>query len=402
MRRLRLVEFRRERAVPLSAAERDAIRRVDPDMRIEPAAGKDGAYDLIPDQHIGVIAVPGLVVEVRPKIEMSAVLFLVSYALERVRWSGSLVDLAPDADLVDMIAILFARMVEQATRRGLLTGYQSEDEPLAAPRGRVRFDEQVRRRQGLGPPIEVRHDVFTTDILENRMLLAALTLLARVPRRVDTAKRELSRAGRLLGGVSIVPFRANAVPEVAFTRLNRHYEPAIALARLILQSAALDLGTGGATGTSFLVDMNEVFERFLRTALRTSLKADAQAFPEHGPITHLDESHVIPIKPDLCLLDRRRAVRWVGDAKYKRLPARAYQNADIYQLLAYTIAHDLPVGTLIYAADTGVRAAEHVIVRSGKRLEVVTLDLSAPPSAILRQVDGLARRITTVAQYAVA
>lgn len=84
---------------------------------------------------------------------------------------------------------------------------------------------------------------------------------------------------------------------------------------------------------------------------------------------------------------------WVGDAKYKRLPPGAYRNADLYQLLAYCIALDLPEGTLIYAADDGDKAAEHVTAKCDKRLRVVALDLSVPPLGIRKQMDAIALRV---------
>jgi hypothetical protein len=57
------------------------------------------------------------------------------------------------------------------------------------------------------------------------------------------------------------------------------------------------------------------------------------------------------------------------------------------------VALGLPGGTLIYAADEGVSAAEHVAVRSGKRLRVVTLDLAAPSAAILKRIADVAGQI---------
>jgi 5-methylcytosine-specific restriction enzyme subunit McrC len=46
-------------------------------------------------------------------------------------------------------------------------------------RGSIRFDERVRKRFGIPLPVEVRFDEFTEDILENRLLKAALRLLRR-------------------------------------------------------------------------------------------------------------------------------------------------------------------------------------------------------------------------------
>jgi 5-methylcytosine-specific restriction enzyme subunit McrC len=399
LNRLTLTEFKTHREVALLINERDAVRRLHPGIRIEPTFGSEGRYDLTPDQRIGLVCLPSLVIEVRPKVPMSSVLFLLSYACDAFSWFEQQPEFAHDLDLTEVLAIMLARMVQQATRRGLLNGYQCEDESLSAPRGRVLFDDQIRRHLGNSPPIEVRHDVFTSDVVENRLLLAALTVIGRIPLRFPGTRREIFRAQRLFGAVSSVHFAPTAVPELVFTRLNRHYQPAVSLATLLLRSASLDLGAGNARGFAFLIDMNKVFERFVRTTLRTELHVNAARFPERSPLTHLDKGGVVPLKPDLCLIENQRVV-WVGDAKYKRLPAGAYRNADLYQLLAYTVALGLPGGTLIYAADEGVNEAEHVVVKAGKRLRVVALDLLAPRMKILQQIRSIAERIRLAAAQA--
>jgi 5-methylcytosine-specific restriction enzyme subunit McrC len=114
--------------------------------------------------------------------------------------------------------------------------------------------------------------------------------------------------------------------------------------------------------------------------------------PDSAPTLRLDEAGAVPLKPDLCLIEQDQIV-WVGDAKYKRLAEGEYRNADLYQLLAYTVALNLPSGTLVYAADVDAHSAEHVVVRAGKRLRLVALDLCESPRGVRRQVDALARRI---------
>jgi 5-methylcytosine-specific restriction enzyme subunit McrC len=389
MRRLTLNEFRTERGVLLSIEEREALRQTHPGIRIEPTPFSNDHYDLTPDQRIGLVCLPNLVIEIRPKVPMSSVLFLVSYACDAMEWFHQQPEFGREENLTEVMAIMLARMVAQATKRGLLNGYQSEDETLRAPRGRVLFDEQLRRRSGISPPIEVRYDNFTADVMENRLLLAALSALGRLPLQSESAKRELFRAQRLFGAVKRVHFSRSTVPEVLFTRLNRHYRAAVSLATLILRSASLDLGRGGPHGSALLLDMNDVFEWFVRRALRIALDLDVARFPERAPFLRLDEAEVVPLKPDLCVVEGERVV-WVGDAKYKRLPSGAYRNADLYQLLAYVVATGLSRGTLIYAADEGVNTAEHNVLQAGKRLHVVALDLSAPPAAIRRQIEVLA------------
>jgi 5-methylcytosine-specific restriction enzyme subunit McrC len=392
VRRLTLHEFRTECGVFLSNVERAALRQLHPGIRIEATSYSNDHFDLTPDQHIGLVCLPELVVEIRPKVPMSSVLFLVSYACNAVEWFDEQPEFGRELELTEVVAIMLARMVEQATRRGLLNGYQTEDEALQGPRGRILFDQQLRRRLGMFPPIEVRHDNFTTDIIENRLLVAALSALGRLPLRSESAKREILRAQRLFGAVKRVHFSRTGVPDVLFTQLNRHYQAAISLAILILRSASLNLGTGGARGSALLIDMNDVFEKFVRIALRTALNVDIRTFPDRAPFLRLDQAEAVPLKPDLCLVESGR-ITWIGDAKYKRLPSGAYQNADLYQLLAYTVATSLTSGTLIYAADKGVSTAEHDVLQADKQLRVVALDLSAPPAAIRRQIGVLADAI---------
>ena len=67
--------------------------------------------------------------------------------------------------------------------------------------------------------------------------------------------------------------------------------------------------------------------------------------------------------------------------------------ADLYQLLAYTTALDLPGGLLIYAQGEP-EPAMHTVRHSGKRLEVAALDLSGGLDGILASVEDLAQRVT--------
>jgi 5-methylcytosine-specific restriction enzyme subunit McrC len=78
--------------------------------------------------------------------------------------------------------------------------------------------------------------------------------------------------------------------------------------------------------------------------------------------------------------------------KYKRLGTGEIKHADVYQMLAYTIATGLPGGLLIYAQGEAKRAA-HVVTHAGKRIEVVTLDLRGTPDDVLKQISGIAGRI---------
>ena len=94
-------------------------------------------------------------------------------------------------------------------------------------------------------------------------------------------------------------------------------------------------------------------------------------------------------------LDAVSAYTFVGDAKYKRIGDGAVPNADVYQILAYATALDLPGGLLVYAKGEADHA-DYEVVHSCKRLEVTTIDLAGSISEILTTVDRLAQRVRSL------
>ena len=82
---------------------------------------------------------------------------------------------------------------------------------------------------------------------------------------------------------------------------------------------------------------------------------------------------------------------FVGDAKYKKLEAPGFEHADIYQMLAYCTAADLPSGLLVYAGKG--QTSTHKIRNAGKTIEIASLDLAGTPEDILAEVRRLAEHV---------
>lgn len=144
----------------------------------------------------------------------------------------------------------------------------------------------------------------------------------------------------------------------------------------------------GAVGaTAFMVDMNEVFETFVVSALRDALELSASTLVQGAAIAS-DEDLQVTLRPDLTWWDRARPA-FVGDVKYRALDARGYRHADLYQLLAYSVATDLPGGLLIYAKGEGMPGTYRV-THAGRTLEVHWLDVSGSPEDILMSFTEMA------------
>ena len=395
MRRIDLREYTQSEPVRLSAGERGALREALPSLALDPVADADGAFHLTPGSTVGAVETGGLSVLIEPKIGIPQLLSLVCYAMGRFRPRRELFDFPREYALPDVLALALASAARRAFSRGLLHGYRTEEEALHTVRGRIRFGEQIRRRFGIPLPVEVRYDEFTDDILPNRLVKAAVYRLGAMRLRSPRARTDLGWVAATLDNVSPVEFPPNAVPDVTFDRLNEHYREVVALSRLVLRHSAFESRRGQVRASGFLMDMNAVFQEFVTVALREALGVSEREFCSDGQLKgsrriYLDEASRVKLEPDLSWWDGG-SCRFVGDAKYKRIDG-SVPNADLYQLLAYATALDLPGGLLIYAK--GERApATYRVRHSGKRLEVAALDLSATLDEILDRVGLLAGRV---------
>ncbi len=395
MRLLELTEYEAQRwSASLDAIQLQALARAHVEVR--PAAGADGGYVLTPSSYVGAVNVGDISVVIRPKIPIGRVMFLMTYALDPRHWWQDWVELARHDDILEAIAMSFALRTRQAIRRGLLRDYRREEDALTTVRGRIRFGDQMGRRFGIPLPIEVAYDEYTEDIAKNRLLKTAIHRLGHTFIRSAATKQQVRRLWPAFDMVNLGQYSRGATPEVTYTRLDEHYRPAVELARLIIANSSLELIGGKVAGAALLIDMNLVFEKFLYVALGEALGLSATQWKHEARLT-LDAGGHIRMYPDLSWWAAGGPAsgslpRFVGDAKYKRLSPQGFQHADIYQMLAYCTAANLPSGLLIYAQGED-EPGRYKINHAGKTIEVASLDLKGNPERILTEVRRLAELV---------
>ena len=399
MRKICLKEYAESNPHTLSITERDLLSKALPSLTLKTVSGTLDSYHLKPDSTVGAVEIGDLSILIRPKIGIPALLSLACYAIGRVKFQTEEFDFPEENALHDVLALALGRAARMAFARGLLHGYRTEEEAIYTVRGRIRFDEQIRRRFGIALPVEVRYDEFTDDILANRLAKAAAYRLGHMGLRSPKARNDLGWIAGMLDNVSPVEFPAGDVPEVRFDRLNEHYRGVVALSRLILRHSEFQANRGAVRSSGFLVDMNKVFQDFVTVALREALGVSERTFGESG-IPSLDEGARVHLRPDLVWRDGSSCV-FVGDAKYKNITGKAVPESDIYQMLAYVTALDLPGGMLVYAKGEA-EPVVHTVRHTGKAIEVASLNLSGRLEDILADVGRLAGRVRALRDEALS
>jgi 5-methylcytosine-specific restriction enzyme subunit McrC len=344
-----------------------------------------GVTEISINHHVGSIVLPEVHALIRPKIDLQSLFHLLEPSGRSVSLGAQTFGFEHREELLPAFATFVANAIERSTGRGLFRSYRQEEERLLAIRGRI--DLRRHLASGLATPIACRYDEFTADVLENQIILAAIRRLLRLTDVSQATRQLLSRQLIRFDEVSAVTIDPDDVLRMRFTRLNRHYEPALRLARLVLQSTSIVDNVGGTQASVFLIDMNKVFEEFLEHRLRRQLAGRLDVTGQHED--HLDYGHLVGIKPDL-LFRKGGTAAFVGDAKYKRTWNGKGPESDVHQLLAYATAYDVPEGVLVYSKEGDAPRREIRVKNVAKTVWTWPLDLRGGSEGIDAAIEELA------------
>ena len=295
--------------------------------------------------------------------------------------------------LPELLARFLADAANDVHRQGLLAGYRSAKDDLPFVRGRLNIREQALRRFGALETLACNYEEFDTDILENRVVAAALGVARRLTS--DSQRRAaISRTYEDFVGAAPSPPPS---PEVVrrtlqYDRHNHHYQSALTWSLAVLENGFLDnmLNAGLNRGQAFLVEMNLLFERFVAAVVRQSLPAGVV------PLTPIEDSNVFrsdgssySIHPDIRISDGHHTCSI--DAKYKQYDAKSLSLNDLYQLTAYAQAYPgwgpVPRSILIYPS-MRPQAPRTIRFQPGGRLAAEVQVHPLPIRAIIAALSG--------------
>lgn len=306
---------------------------------------------------VGIVRFETFEIHVSPKLagDNSGLIDMISFthgldALKRLQAVRELL-LEPSTHLLDLVALLFAETCEQILREGFLHDYVELEHDLPVVRGRLLVSQQVRRRFGQVDHLECRYDDHVSDIVENQILLTALTFCrSRVTH--PTVRLRIRHLHTLFSSIC-GELRGDWIEvrnSLLYHRLNERYRNAHELAWLLLGGAGVSdvLATGPTNSFAFMIDMNKLFEAFVEQLIRhllegTPYEVHAQHQSRSLVWNVTDNRSYATVIPDV-LIESPAGSRLTIDAKYKLYDDRKVSPEDVYQnfLYAYTHQQDTP------------------------------------------------------------
>ena len=230
---------------------------------------------------VGVVRLPTVEIRVVPKVpgDLLGLVRLLEYASgldALIRLSDGATLEASGDSLLELVVLLFVEASERVLRRGLLSGYVEREDDLPIVRGRILGDRQLLERFGQLDRIICRFDELEHDVVENQLLTAALQVASSRVTSVGL-RRRISRLRGVLEPICDTDQLnlAGARTTMTYNRLNAHYETAHQLGWLLFDALGIDdlFAPGEAQSFSFLLNMNQLFERFVTRVVEQVLPA---------------------------------------------------------------------------------------------------------------------------------
>ena len=324
-------------------------------------------------QWVGVIQVPGLQVEILPKIDeadlngkdkketqaRSNLLYMLSVAGQVPVRERDVARLASrKASLSETLAAIFADRLRRELLRGPERAYIRREENLRKFKGKLMIAQQVLHNAAHRERFFCRFDEFSEDTVMNRIFRAACRVLLNATHTPSTQDK-LRHCLLLLDGVEDVFVHDELFDQITITRQNERFADVLHFCRLILQGLSPTVQAGRERSFSLLFDMNRVFEDFTAAFLKEQVmpRLDGyslypQAKSRQKYLMKYNDNDVLRLDPDILIEAEDSDRRFVLDTKWKQLSGKGVRDGvgrnDLFQLYAYTKRYRCKRSVLLY------------------------------------------------------
>lgn len=326
---------------------------------------------------VGVIPInPRLTLEVRPRVPVSNLLRLLrlaDYAPENLDRAYRRYSVAPEEvpSLLGVYGRSLVAYLDDILDLGLLKEYRQQEAVTSHPRGRILAGRTLTAARVRGRSDQVAISWFerTADTGPNRCLKYAVWLLLLCVKDDRPLVRSLNRMYQQLSAVRLdIGCYFLRDPVVSGRErlpvLRTYYQEPLQLALTIIRHQAIDVDRSGDALRlpSVLVDMSDVFERYLRHVLQlmsieqgwnASVLDGNQLQPAGGGKPLFDTGAGDRAAPDIVLREgsgKGATAAVIVDAKYK--PARGGPaRDDINQAITYAVSYRAPAAVIVQPRD---------------------------------------------------
>ncbi|WP_107666655.1 McrC family protein [Cyanothece sp. BG0011] len=277
---------------------------------------------------------------IKPKVPITNIFKMLEYAyhLKSFQFLNGLMKCESLPDFYNRLVTIFAHRILNRIQKGLYATYIKQSQELSYLRGKV--DIKTMLKHPWKPKLTCHYDNFTQDIEDNQILLWTIYIISRQEICQENTRILIRKAYHALQGyITLSPFTANDCMNRKYNRLNQDYHGLHSLCRFFLENTTPSHKKGNYNSLPFLVNMNQLYEKFIAAWLKQHLPPPLGIKTQHR--VNYDS---FSFKIDLIIYNQTTKENlYVLDTKYKT----KIKEYDIYQIITYTFEQNCHDAILI-------------------------------------------------------
>lgn len=282
-------------------------------------------------------------------------------------------------NLFEIYIRLFLNELYALWKKGLRSGYVTEDSNETFLRGKLLFKEQIGYNCAHGERFFVAHDEYDLNRAENRILKSTLLFVQRISRD-EGNKRDIRRFLSLFDEIARSENVEADLARCVRDKTVRDYSVLMKLCSVFLRKRGFTMYGGRFHVPALLFPMETLYERFIAHEMRRHTRAAGWEQIEQGSGMSLFDGRRFALRPDILLRRGDRTV--ILDTKWKRLSSDrenyGISQSDMYQMYAYHTRYpNVSQVIMLYPLYEFVPIGDFVIRDKNVRIRVLFFDLYA-------------------------
>lgn len=305
-----------------------------------------------------------------------------------------------EGDILESFIGIFIDELLLQFKRDINRGYNNKLENQGFIKGKIDFAKTIKKNSFKKHLHYIKYDDFSENILLNKIFKSIVHNLIITTNSKDN-KLKLRQSLLWLEDVDKLILDNEIWDRINFTRQNRNYKAAFNMAKLFYYNSSPNLNKGDEYTFSFLVPVNQLFEFYLYEILNSNTREryDIKYQNSKSYLAHIDGKQHSLLKPDITLT-LEGEIGYILDAKYKELILKEQTSkisqADIYQMLAYSVGYQCNNIALIYPKFLSDNPSEPIVKEliiqnydNTISIKLIKVDLEIEPDILENQLMGI-------------
>lgn len=297
-----------------------------------------------PQQWIGVIWLNDISIEIMPKISdannesniMESLISMLNVVYDVKIQDKIIAKLgSKESGIIEILITLFLKELDFQYNKGIYKEYIKIEKNLYSMKGKIDFNKNINKNLFSPHRFYCKYSSLSENNMINQIIKSTLIYIDKLTKNRFN-KGVIKKLIYSLESVDYYKDINKDIKNIKFNRQSERFREIINYCKMFWDGFGASITTGKNEVESFLIDMNDLFEKYIYKTLKTIYGNKNIKYQENNNFLLIDalnnKSKKINLKPDIIL--ERENGRTIIDTKWKIVDKFINPN-DAYQMNAY-------------------------------------------------------------------